>query len=228
MTTADETRAYRAAGWAGIVFSVLSLIVLPLAASPLNPPPPVLGASGAEYASWYGLHRTGFLVGNYLGILAFVPGFVQLVVLAARVKRVEGEHGWMGSLVLCTGTFAYAVFACSLVVFQALPFLAERRLEAANEAMGALGAVWFALDGLAALPLVLAVAWATTRTGALPRWFGRTSWVVSIVAAAMSLGGLTSTPAWLAGGGAVTAVGFIGFFVWTTILSVIFLRLKPA
>src|SRR4051812_39532502 len=146
----NDARAFRLAGWAGIVFSVLSLIVIPLAAAP----PPALGASGNTIMAWYTAHRTGFLIGNYLGIAAFFPGFVQLVALAARVRRREGADGWLASLVLTTGTFTYAIFACSLVVFQLLPFLVTPGLA---EPFGWFGALWFALDGLAALPLVLAV-----------------------------------------------------------------------
>src|SRR5262245_3594068 len=105
----DDPRTDRIAGWAGIVFSVLSLIVLPLI---LSLPPP-LGSSGAAFAAWYGEHRLGFLIGNYLGVAAFFPGLVQLAVLAARVRQREGATGWLSSLVLATGTFTYAVFACS-------------------------------------------------------------------------------------------------------------------
>jgi hypothetical protein len=219
-----DARTLRIAGWAGIVFSVLSLIVIPLV---LSLPPP-LGSSGAAFAAWYAEHRLGFLIGNYLGVAAFFPGFVQLAVLAACVRRLEGGADWLASLVLATGAFTYAVFACSLVVYQVLPFLVGPQLESAAEAMGSLGAVWFALDGLAALPLVLSVGWATMRTGALPRWFAHLSWLVAAIAVVMSLGGLTATPAWLAGGGLVTAIGFIVFFAWTFAIGVIFLSLDPA
>lgn len=217
----DDSHALRVAGWSGIAFSVLSLIVIPLEAYPLPPP---LGSSGATLAAWFGAHRRGFLIGNYLGVAAFVPGFVQLAVLAARVRRLEGAAGWLSSLVLGTGTFTYAVFACSLVVFQVLPFLVDPRLEAAMEAMGSLGAVWFALDGLAALPLVLAVGWATVRVGVLPAWFAWASWLLALLALVMSLGGLTATPPWLAGGGLATGIGFVAFFAWTFAIGVIQLQ----
>ena len=115
-----------------------------------------MGATGTEIANYFKEHRLGFLIGNYLGILAFFPGFVQLAVFAARVRRLEGATGWLASLLLTTGTFTYAVFACSLVVFQVLPFLTGPSDAIAAGAMGTFGGIWFALDGLAALPLVLA------------------------------------------------------------------------
>jgi hypothetical protein len=216
----NEARANRLAGWNGLVFSVLSLIVIPLVVTP----PPALGATGEAFAAWYTQHRAGFLLGNYLGIVAFIPGFVQLAVLAARIRAREGAGGWLGPFVLASGTFAYAVFACSLVAFQALPFLVDPGASQAMFAVGTLGAVWFALDGLAAIPMILAVGWAALATQALPRWFAHLSWPLAALALLMSFGGLVEEPAWLAGGGAATFAGFVAFFAWTFALGVLFLR----
>jgi hypothetical protein len=223
-----EPRALRVAGFCGLVFSVLSLIVIPLVVTPPTPPP-ALGATAEVFAAWYAQHRGGFLIGNYLGIAAFTPGFVQLAVLAARIRAREGASGWMAPFVLASGTFTYAVFACSLVAFQALPFLVDPKASQAMLAMGTFGSVWFALDGLAALPMIVAVGWATLATQALPRWFAHLSWAVAALALLMSLGGLVDQPVWLAGGGTATFVGFVAFFVWTFVLGVVFLRLdRPA
>jgi hypothetical protein len=216
----DEGRANRVAGWAGVVFSILSLIVLPLLGPGL---PPVLGASGEAFATYFEEHRVGFLVGNYLGIAAFFPGFVQLVVLAARFRKVEGPTGFFAALILTTGTFGYAVFASSLALFQVLPFMTVANAQSAH-AMGSVASVWFALDGLAALPLVVSVAWATRAIGVLPGWFGRFSMVVAVACLAMSTGALTTQPAWLAGGGLITGVGFVVFFLWTLVLAILFVR----
>jgi hypothetical protein len=216
-----ERRSNRIAGWCGIVFSILSLAVVPVV---LSPAPPSVGAPGAEVAAWFDAHRVGFLVGNYLGILAFAPGFVQLAVLVARIRRAEGADGWLATLVFGSGTFAYAVFACSLVVFQALPFIVAPHLNVAIEAIGSLAAVWFSLDGLAALPLIVAVAWATYATGVLPRWFASFSWVVAVFALVMSLGAFFVRPAFIAAGGALTGLGFVAFFVWTFVLAILFFR----
>lgn len=212
----NESSQLRLGGWAGIIFSVLSLAVIPLVVAP----PPALGATGTAFVDYYLQHRTGFLIGNYLGIAAFFPGFLQLVMLVNHIRRKEGEDGWIASLVLSTGTFAYAVFACSLVVFQALPFLVDSNQ---SEAMGTLGSVWFALDGLAALPFVMAIGWACLRAGVFARWLGYASYLAALLAIVMSLGGLTYTPAWLAGGGPATMVGFVSFFAWTFAIGLVLL-----
>jgi hypothetical protein len=208
----------RIAGWSGIVFSILSLIVIPLVVTPPQPPP--FGAPAADFAAWYAAHHWGFLAGNFLGMAAFFPGLVQLAVLTAQIRRAEGEGGWLGLLVGLSGTFAYAIFFASLAVFQALPFLSG----AALDAVVTVANLWFALDGLAAVPLALAVGWAVTRTGVFPRWFATFTWVVAAVALVMSLGGLFTSPAWLAGGGPATFLGFVVAFVWTFVLAVLQLR----
>lgn len=218
----DEAGQLRLAGWAGIVFSILSLIVLP-AVVPVGPPP--LGAEGSAFVTWFAAHGRGFLWGNYLGILAFFPGFVQLAVLAARIKRLDAPNGFLGPLVLATGTFAYGVFACSLVVFQALPFLAQPQLEGGMEAMGTLAQVWFALDGLVALPFALSVAWAAiTVEGALPRSFGYGSLALALLLLVGSFGSMTTQPAWLVAGGQLTGLAFVALFLWTFALAVVSLR----
>ncbi len=219
-----DKRALRAGGWCGIAFSALSLIVIPLTATPSTGVLPALGTSPEDFAAWYSTHKMGFLVGNYLGIAAFVPGFVQLAILYAVIRAKEKEPAFLAPFVLASGTFTYAVFACSLVAFQALPFLTDPYSPPAMMAMGTLGSIWFALDGLAAIPFLLAVGWATLATGALPRWFASVTWVTIAFAILMSLGAIWDEPRWLAAGSKATLLGFFVFFVWTTVLSVLFLQ----
>jgi hypothetical protein len=196
-------------------------VVLP-AVAPVGPP--TLGGDASAFVAWFSEHRRGFLWGNYFGIAAFFPGFIQLAVLGARVKRLDGPHGFLGSLVVSSGTFAYSVFACSLAVFQVLPFLAQPRLEGGMEAMGSLAQVWFALDGLVAAPLVLSVAWAALSVAVLPRWFAYFSLAIAGVVVVGSFGSMTTSPTWLAAGGALTGMAFVAIFSWTLVLSVVQLK----
>jgi hypothetical protein len=216
----DDKRSALLAGWSGLVFSALSLIVIPLAPSIA----PALGASGASFSQWYAEHHWGFLIGNYLGILAFLPGFVLLAVLTARIRHREGVTGWMGWLVFGTGAYAFAIFAASLILFQTMPFLTGPKLGVAAETLGTFSVIWFSLDGLAAMPFVLATGWAALSTEVLPRWFANLSFLVGGLCFLMSLGSLSATPTWFAAGGPLTALGFVAFFGWTTALSVVLLR----
>jgi hypothetical protein len=94
--------------------------------------------------------------------------------------------------------------------------------------MGSLAAVWFSLDGLGALPMIIAVAWATRATNVLPRWFVHFSAVVGVIAFAMSLGAFFAQPGFIAAGGLITGVGFVAFFAWTFVLAILFLRSRHA
>lgn len=216
------TRFDRLGGWAGAAFAVLSLAVVPFSLTP--PMLPVVGADGAAFAEWYAAHRLGFLVGNWLGVAAFIPGLVQLAALAARIRAREGDTAFFSMLVLGAGTFAYAVFAASLCAFQAMPFLVTADRFGSAEALGTLTSVWFSLDGLAGLVMVVAVGWAGAETGALPAWLVRSCVPLAIVLAVMSVGALTTSPTWLAAGGMATASGFVLFFAWTAAIAVAQLR----
>jgi hypothetical protein len=210
----------RLAGAAGILFSVLSLIVVPLSPE-LGPP---LGATADEIAGYYVRHRSGFLVGNYLGIAAFLPGFVQLVIVSSWVRRREDRQAWLGTLVLTTGTFAYAVGAVVLIVFQAVPFLLQGEGRVSMLGVASLANVGFSLFCLAAMPFLASLGWATLATGVLPRWFGWTSLACALGAIGVSLGALVTEPRWLAAGGLATGLGFFGFFAWTFVLALLSFR----
>lgn len=206
------------AGAAGIVFATLSLIVIPL--SPELPPP--VGASAGAISGYYVKHGLSFLIGNYLGVVAFLPGFVQLAYLAALVHRNEAQDGWLGSLVLVTGTFAYGFIAGVLLVFQALPFIL--RDDSAALALGAFASVGFALAFVPVSAFAFTVAWATFATRVFGRWFAYVSLFVGFLAVFASTGALTTSPAWLAGGGLCTNAAFVTFFGWTFVLAVLFLK----
>jgi hypothetical protein len=223
----DQRRAHKTAGVAGLVFAALSLVVIPLTLAPESQggaatSATVLGPS----IRWYQQHRAGFLVGNYLGLAAFFAGFVQLAVLYAEIRKREGAAGWLAILVFGCGTFAYAMFGCSLVIFQTMPFLLDPAMPQATRGLSTLSMISFALDGLGAAPFVAAVAWAVGTTHVLPKWFAVLSWITVGIAVLMSLGALVESPRWLAVGGTATDLGFVAFFVWIAVMAVLFLRMK--
>lgn len=222
----DQSRALRIGGIAGLVFVALSLVVIPLTLAPTTHgslPIPGSTAFGPS-TRWYQEHRPGFLVGNYLGLAAFFPGFVQLAVLCAAIRKRESAAGFFGILVFGCGTFAYAVFGCSLLIFQAMPFLLDPSVPQATRALSTLSMIAFSLDGLAALPFVVSVAWTVEVTRVLPKWFAIFSWITAVLTLLMSLGALVESPRWLAAGGTATDVGFVGFFVWIAVIAVLLLR----
>ena len=208
------------AGAAGILFSVLSLAVIPL--SPEIGAP--IGSSADDLVGYYVRHRSGFLIGNYLGVAAFLPGFVQLAILSSWIRRQEEPDGWLSSLVLATGTFAYSVGACVLIVFQVLPFLMDGEARVGAPAVASLANVGFCLFLLAGMPFLASLGWATLATRVFPKWLGLTSVAMAIGGIAVSLGALTTQPRWLAAGGLATGIGFVGFFAVMSAFALMSLR----
>jgi hypothetical protein len=162
------------------------------------------------------------LLGNYLGVAAFLPGFVELAIVARWIRRREGPDGWLASLVLATGTYGYADGTVVLVVFQVLPFLGGND----GAAMYGLANVGFALFPLMGLPFVVSIGWASLKTAVFPRWFGWASFASAPLAVGVSLGALMTEPRWLAAGGAATGAGFVGFFGWALVLAVLSWRYR--
>jgi hypothetical protein len=232
-STPDGPPGRRLAGAAGIVFAVLSLAVIPL--SPEVPPP--LGSGLPEIAAYYTAHRLPFMIGNALGVAAFLPGLVQLAFLAAAFRRAEGQDGWLWMLVLSSGAFTYAVATFVLIAFQTVPFLIRPgdtvpfMIRPGDDgglvAITFLANAGFSLVFLAGLAFILSVIWATLSTGVLPRWFAHAGVLVAISSLVQSAGAIVTEPRWLAGGGMATMVAFQAFFVWLFALGVIFLIRSP-
>ena len=219
----DSNRGAKVAGWAGIVFLVLSCVVVVV-----SPSWPSLGATQGEVVAYYRAHRLPFLVGNYLAIAALIPGFVQLGFLVGVFRRAEGEGGWLWIVVLGSGVAAYALGGAVLVVYQVIPFELEAGQEAVAKGFSDLGGAGLALFLLAQLGYVLAVTWASVATRALPRWHAALGVGVAILSLTGSLGAIV-TPPLLAGGGPGSCVPAGAFFVWNTVIAVIFLLpVRPA
>jgi hypothetical protein len=208
----------RLAGWGGVLFVVLSGVIVVV--SPLWPP---LGAPAAEVVAYHRAHRLPFLIGNYLAIAAAAPSFFQLAYLARLVRRAEGDDAWLWIGVATSGAVAHAVGAAVLIVYQAVPFELEPGQEAVAKGLSDLAGVGFACFLLALVGFVLVTSWAAYATRALPRWYAHLGVAVAALALAGSLGAIW-TPTWLAGGGVASCVAVSAFFGWSLVLSLLFLR----
>ncbi len=184
---------------------------------------PVLGASPASIASYFSSHRMQFLVGNYLGIAAMIPGLLALSYLSALFRRAEDNEGWSWLVVLSSGIFAFGVATADLVVFQAIPFLSAPGLELGAKVASDIAEAGFALAMLPVSGFALAVAWACRATNALPRWVAPSGIVTAAISFAASLGSIW-TPPFLAGGGPVTSLALFVFACWFGAIGVALLR----
>jgi hypothetical protein len=204
----------RLGGLAGLVFVALSGVIVVV--SPFWPP---LGTPPDAVHAYYLAHRMPFLVGNYLALLAIVPSFVQLAVLVKRVHRAEGEGGWKWITVLSSAIVAHALGGLALVLYQAVPF---------DERLSDLAGVAFAISLIGLGSFAALTGWAITSTGALPGWSGWLGHPAAALCFAGSLGAIWAEPAWLAGGGLLSAAAAGVFFAWCGAVSVALLRAGTA
>src|SRR5438105_12938327 len=128
----------RIAGISGILFVILSLAILAA-----GPPPPTLTSPAQEIVAYYPAYRLAFLIGNYLGVLAFVPGFVLMAYLTGLLKQAEGEAGWLWIIVLGSFLVTAAVSIADLILFQATAISADPGNEAVAKALSDLANLGF-------------------------------------------------------------------------------------
>ncbi len=209
----------RAAAFHGIAFAVLSAAIFPAVAPDLHP---TLGSNAESVLAFHAAHRLPFLIANYLGVVAMLPGLVKVAYLAARFRQAEEKGGWLWILVLASGIFALAIGTADLMTFQTIPFLAKPGLEVGAKVLSDLASSGFALFLVAEAGFTFAIVWATIATRALPRWV---AWVGIPVGGVALIGSLGSvwTPGVLAGGGVISCIGLGAFLVWFAGIDLVFL-----
>ncbi len=220
MSELSWPKGHRAAGVAAIAFALLSLAIFPAVAPDVLPP---LGASPASVSAYFASHRMPFLIGNYLGIAALVPGLVTLSYLCALFRRAEEPEGWSWLIVMSSGVLFFGVAAVDLIVFQVVPFLSTPGLEASARVASDIAEAAFALLMLPALAFTLSVAWSIHQTSALPRWIATSGVVTAILSLVASFGAIW-TPPWLVAGGPVTSLVLVVLAGWFVAIGVVLVR----
>lgn len=203
----------RLAGWSGIIFVVLSLVI-----TVLVPPLPRLDQIEAEVFAYYHGFGGRFLLGNYLAMCAAVPSFVFFSCLVLQLKEKEGSGGWLWIAVLTTMIVAHAVGAVDLFLFQMTAY-AGGQFDAPNiKLLADLACMGFGFFFLTQAAFAAYTAWGIFVTRAFApvhAWIGVATAISSLLA---SLGTVMTQGVWTIGG-PLTAPGFLIFFVWVLGLS---------
>lgn len=213
----EPVRGRKLAGVSGIIYVILSSFVAITVQGDFLP---TTGSSPQAIVDFYAKHRVGFLIGNYLGVLALVLSVPFTAYLTQVVRRREGEAGFAGLTLFGLGLLAHAMGATCLGLFQALPLVEAPALAkvVSDLANLAFGFCFVLIAGFAA-----AAAWAILATDALPRWAGWTSLALAPAALVVSLGTIVTTGP-LAAGGMVTLGVFVAYLAWAAAVSVVLLR----
>jgi hypothetical protein len=213
----EPVRGRALAGVSGVVYVVLSIfMVVTIQGEPL----PTTGTSPQQVADFYARHRLGFLIGNYLGVLALAPSVPFMAYLTQVVRRREGEAGTAGLTFFGLGLLAHALGGTCLAMFQTLPLVESPALA---KVVSDLANLAFGLCFVLIAAFAASAAWAVLSTDALPRWAGWTVAALCPAALVASLGTIVTTGPLAAGGPVMLAV-FMAYLAWTLAVSVALLR----
>ena len=211
----------RLAGISGVVFVVLSAAVVVTA-----PPLPTLEASGADIVTYYSAHQAGFLVGNYLGALAVVPGFLALVYLAIMIRDAEPGRGSLWILAIAANATALAVAMMIFALLQATAVVAPTAPASTAKAISDAGNMTFAFFFVPNAAAIAALSWGFLSTGTMPAWIGWSGVLVALLQLLASLGTVVITGP-LAAGGLVTVLAFGALLGWLLVIAIL-LIVRPA
>ena len=197
------------AGVCGLAYAGLSLAI-----ALLVPAFPGTDADSTSVVAYYTAHRTAFLWGNYLGILALLPGIPFLAHVVLRVRECDhAERDWLALIVAIGAVLSHAVGLVDLVFFQLVPLIVGMAEPSVIKALSDLACIGFGAFFAAAAGYAGVFAWAARAT----RTFSRGQVVVALLCA-VSCGvasvGVMVVDGPLAIGRVPTMVAFIMFVVW--------------
>jgi hypothetical protein len=211
----------RFAGISGLVFVILSVAVAVTA-----PPLPSVAATGSNVLAYFTNNQGGVLIGNYLGAVALLPGFIITLYVVLAIRDAEPGRGYIWLLALVTNTASIAAAVVVFILFQTAAVVAKGSPSELALALSDAAAISFAMFFVPQAAGVASVAWGVQRTGVLPRWIAWFGWLVVVAMLVASFGVIVLTEP-LAAGGIVTALAFGLFAVWFLAISITLL-LPPA
>jgi len=222
-TVLDKEEASRETGhrWeqigaaGGIVFVVLQLVSQALIQA--GGSEPAFEASAAEIETFFMNRNIQLaLTGGYLSVLSIVVFFWFLGALWARLRRAEGEPGWLSLVAFASGLAGMAAILGSggweLAILRLGQGLEAETLRLLFDLGNfAFAAYWVGLAGM-----LLAAGVVAIRDGALPRWLG---WFGLLVAVAL----LAVRAVWFTASGA-KFLPYALFWVWLIAASISLIR----
>lgn len=200
----------------GIVFVVLQLASQALIQIGGSEPP--FDAPAAEIETFF-INRDIQLatIGAILAVLSIIPFLWFLGALWARLRRHEGEPGWLSLVALVSGAAGAAVIlggggGWELAILRLDEGLeAETLLLLFDQGNQAFATFWVALAGM-----LLAAGVVVLRDGGLPRWLG---WFGLLLALAL----LAVRFVWFTASG-IKFMPYMLFWVWLIAASIVLIR----
>lgn len=212
----EPVRPQPLVGLAGIAYALLSIIVGPMCPQPF----PTNVFTGAESAAYFAANQNMFLIGNYLGLVAFLPGLPLFAYTAARIRAKEAADGWIWLMVLMGGVLAHSVGAIDLALYEVAALPAARATPELAKLCLDMAAVTFGFCFLLIGFYALVTSVAALKLGVFSKASGLVGLVVGVLCCAASLGTLFLDNQFLAIPGQFVGGAFVLFFAWQGMIAV--------
>ena len=178
---------------------------------------PAFGASAAEIESFFmNQNRQLALTGGFLSVLSIIAFIWFLGALWARLRRYEGEPGWLSLVAFASGLVGIAAILGSGGWELAILRLGDGLEAETLQLLFDLGNFTFAAFWVALAGMLLAAGVVAIRDGALPRWLG---WFGLLLAGAL----LAVRTVWFTELG-VKFLPYALFWVWLIAASISLIR----
>jgi hypothetical protein len=215
----NDSRWEQIAAGTGIVWVVLTAV-----GSIIQTNPPGVNDPVGKITSYYVVHRSAILLGEFLiGLGAlFLLWFIGS--LWSHFRRAEGEPGRVSAIVLGAGVWTLAVFLVEGSLYTALAYkIAGEGDSRITQAVWDVASVAATFRGYTVAVFFAAIAVVVLRTGALPRWIGMSAAVLGLLQVVRPLGVFANSGPFVLLG-AFSTIGFALDGIWVIAASVLLIR----
>ncbi|MGQ0671086.1 MAG: hypothetical protein ACT4PO_15740 [Actinomycetota bacterium] len=218
----NGSRWERIAAGTGIVWVVLTAV-----GSIIQTNPPGVNDPVGKITSYYVVHRSGILLGEFLIGLGGLFFLWFLGSMWSHFRRAEGEPGRVSAVVFGAGVLTLAVFLVEGSMYTALAYRIAREGDPRIiRAVWDMASVAATFRGYTVAALFAAIAVVVLRTGALPRWIGGTAVVLGLLQIVRPLGVFANSGPFVLSG-AFSGIGFALDGIWVLATSFLLVRAQP-
>jgi hypothetical protein len=204
---------------AAVAFAILFLL-----SAAVVPPLPNPDAPTAEVQRWFVNHRDGVATSAWLLVLGTVPFLVFLAVLR---RRLEPAAGWLADLAFAAGLLLAAETAVPLMISLGLALHPDFNPPETVRVLADVERFYMPVATGPVVAIAIAVALASLRLDALPRWVGTASLLYAAYEIFESFTVFGGSTGGFAPGESVNMVGGLAGGVWFVAVGASLMRPYP-
>src|SRR2546428_7238887 len=215
----NDSRWERIAAGTGIVWVVLTAV-----GNIIQTNPPGVNDPVGKITSYFVVHRSAILLGEFLIGVAAVFFLWFLGSLYGQLRRAEGDPGRVSTIVFGAGVWTLGVFLVEGSLYTALAYKIAREGDSRIiQAAWDIASVAATFRGYTVAIPFAAIAVAVLRTGALPRWIGASAMVLGLLQIVRPLGVFANSGPFVLLG-AYSGISFALDGIWVLAASALLIR----